>query len=315
MKFPARLCWLMMTLLLAGCANMQRAAPPTHSFSGAHVFGATALAFSGDGDSLASGGYRGEVILWSVPRQSRLATFKHHNSGIRALLLQDRFLISAGDDGRIVLSDQASGQIIHQRNSRPVTSMILIGKRLLSGHKDGTLREWRYPDLQPLQQIPLGSPVHALDYHAGIVAVATSHSLLLYDDAFHLQRKIDTGMRTAHDLHFSPDGKLLVAGNWFHLMIWDLEGGKEHGQTTDHDGLITSLDFSPDGQRLATLGRHTDSAIRVWRTDGMQAERNYQAHELCGAMIRFSPDGRWLATASDDESVRLYDLSLPYLPE
>lgn len=104
MKFPARLCWLMMTLLLAGCANMQRAAPPTHSFSGAHVFGATALAFSEDGGLLASGGYLGEVILWSVPRQSRLATFKHHNSGIRALILQDRSLISAGDDGRIVLT-------------------------------------------------------------------------------------------------------------------------------------------------------------------------------------------------------------------
>jgi hypothetical protein len=36
--------------------------------------------------------------------------------------------------------------------------------------------------------------------------------------------------------------------------------------------------------------------------------RRYQAHELCGAIIRFSPDGRMLASGSDDESVRLYRL-------
>lgn len=316
MKLLARLSWVMIALSLGACANMQRAALPTHSFTEAHAFGATALAFSLDGSLLASGGYRGEVILWDVPRQSRLATFRLHRDSIRALILAgNRSLISAGDDGLIVISDNVGRQIISQRKSIAVTSMILMGERLITGHTDGTLRQWRYPDLQPLQQTPLGSPVHALDYRAGKLAVATSHAIFLYDGTLRLLRKIDTGLRTAHDLHLSPDGKLLVAGNWFRMMIGNTESGVQHDQTTDHDGLITSLDFSPDGKRLATLGRHTDSAVRVWRVADMQLERNYQAHELCGAMIRFSPDGRWLATASDDESVRLYDLNLPYKPE
>ena len=316
MKLLARLSWVIIALSLGACANMQRAALPTHSFTEAHAFGSTALAFSLDGSLLASGGYRGEVILWDVPQQSRLATFRVHRDSIRALILAgNRSLISAGDDGLLVVSDNVSRQIISQRKSIAVTSMILIGERLITGHTDGILRQWRYPDLQPLQQTALGSPVHALDYRAGKLAVATSHAIFLYDGTLRLLRQIDTGLRTAHDLHLSPDGRLLVAGSWFRMMIWDTESGAEHDQTTDHDGLITSLDFSPDGKRLATLGRHTDSAVRVWRAAGMQLERNYQAHELCGAMIRFSPDGRWLATASDDESVRLYDLNLPYKPE
>ena len=316
MKLLARLSWVIIALSLGACANMQRAALPTHSFNEAHAFGSTALAFSLDGSLLASGGYRGEVILWDVPQQSRLATFRVHRDSIRALILAgNRSLISAGDDGLLVVSDNVSRQIISQRKSIAVTSMILIGERLITGHTDGILRQWRYPDLQPLQQTALGSPVHALDYRAGKLAVATSHAIFLYDGTLRLLRQIDTGLRTAHDLHLSPDGRLLVAGSWFRMMIWDTESGAEHDQTTDHDGLITSLDFSPDGKRLATLGRHTDSAVRVWRAAGMQLERNYQAHELCGAMIRFSPDGRWLATASDDESVRLYDLNLPYKPE
>lgn len=315
MKLLARLVVVLMALSLAACANMQPAAPPTHTFNEAHVFGATALAFSPDGELLASGGYRGEVILWNVLRQSRLATLRWHSGSIRTLIFVNQSLISAGDDGRIIVSDYATQQIVQQRKGSAVTSMIRMGQHLITGHKDGTLRQWRYPDLQPLRKMTFDGPVRALDDHAGTLAVATSNAIYLLDKTLHLLHKIDTGLRTAHDLHFSPDGTFLVAGNWFRMMVWDTESGVRRDVSTDHDGLITSLDFSPDGKRLATLGRHTDSAIRVWRVDGLQLERNYQAHELCGAMIRFSPDGRWLASASDDESVRLYDLTMPYRPQ
>jgi WD40 repeat protein len=31
-------------------------------------------------------------------------------------------------------------------------------------------------------------------------------------------------------------------------------------------------------------------------------------------MVRYSPNGRWLVSASDDESVRFYDLTKEYQP-
>ncbi|OHE57274.1 MAG: hypothetical protein A2X71_01920 [Thiobacillus sp. GWE1_62_9] len=70
--------------------------------------------------------------------------------------------------------------------------------------------------------------------------------------------------------------------------------------------MLTSIAFSPDGRYLATLGRHTDSAIRILDTADFSVVKRYQAHDLCGSVIRFSPDGRTLASGSDDESVRLH---------
>jgi WD40 repeat protein len=79
---------------------------------------------------------------------------------------------------------------------------------------------------------------------------------------------------------------------------------------------VTSISYSPDGRDLASIGRHTDSSVHIEDTQDFNVERYYQSHKLCGYMIRISPDGRWMASTSDDESVRLYDLShLPASPK
>jgi WD40 repeat protein len=90
--------------------------------------------------------------------------------------------------------------------------------------------------------------------------------------------------------------------------------GQHSSISTEHGGLLTSVSFSPDSKHIVTLGRHTDSAIRIMDTQNFAVERRYQAHKLCGAMIRYSPDGRWMASASDDESIRFYDMAKEYQP-
>jgi WD40 repeat protein len=81
-----------------------------------------------------------------------------------------------------------------------------------------------------------------------------------------------------------------------------------------HPGRVWSVQWSPDGNYLATIC--TDGAARIWnpRNGHLVAEPFLHQKEVRRA--EFSPDGRRLLTASFDGTVKVWDLVLlrPPLP-
>lgn len=303
---------LISTGLLAACSNMMPSDRAVFIFPGAHEFGSTAVAFSPSGTHVVSGGHQGNVKLWDIRKHKLLAEAKPHESVVRAIAVASQSLFATGsDDGRIVIWN--NGKILSQPTSTLVTSLVWFQGKLVSGHNDKFLRVWD-KNLKEIQKLELDDGIEGLAVNGKQLAVALSDRIILMGPDFKAKNMLDTGGVTPHDMQFSPDGKRLAAGGWFRLHVWDLSSGQHQSIPTEHGGLLTSVSFSPDGKHIVSLGRHTDSAIRIMDTQEFNVERRYQAHELCGAMIRYSPDGRWLVSASDDESIRLYDLSLPYQP-
>jgi WD40 repeat protein len=287
-----------------GCSNLMTASPPDRVLAGIHEFGTTALAYTPDGQRIISGGFRGELRLWDVASLRPLGEARAHRRAVRAILpLASGNFVSGGDDGRLILWH--GNRLKAQAEGAQVTALTLFQGQVVSGHRGGRLRVWSADSLRPLRDIPLEGEILALDARQDRLAVGLEHAILLLDTDF-TPRKTLPAQHAPHDLQFSPDGRTLAAGSWFRLNLWDVASGMERSIPTEHNGLLTSLAFSPDGRYLATLGRHTDSAIRILDTTDFRVVQRYQAHELCGAVIRFSPDGHTLASASDDESVRLY---------
>lgn len=292
--------------ILPGCSNLMTAAPADHVLAGIHEYGTTALAFSVDGRQLISGGFRGDIRVWDAATRYQFGEARAHRGPVRVILsLGEEQYASGGDDGRLILWHGQS--VRRQVNSTAITALTRFQGRLVSGHADGRLRVWTADMLRPLREIPLEGAVVALDTHKNLLAVGLQRQILLLDADF-TPLKILPIPHAPHDLQFSPDGRTLAAGSWFRLNLWDLESGEMRSIPTEHNGLLASVSYSPDGRYLATLGRHTDSAIRILDTIDFKVVKRYQAHDLCGAIIRFSPDGRLLASGSDDESVRLHRL-------
>jgi tetratricopeptide (TPR) repeat protein len=76
-----------------------------------------------------------------------------------------------------------------------------------------------------------------------------------------------------------------------------------------HEGPVSGLAFSPDGQVLATASR--DRTVRLWPLSHPTAEpRVLRGHEGPVSGLAFSPDGQVLATTSGDRTVRLWPLAI-----
>src|SRR5262245_64570658 len=65
----------------------------------------------------------------------------------------------------------------------------------------------------------------------------------------------------------------------------------------NHNNQIYSLEFSPDGKRLATGG--ADHTVKLWDITSGQELLTCKGHSSYISSLTFSPDGKKLATVSD----------------
>jgi WD40 repeat protein/transcriptional regulator with XRE-family HTH domain len=105
-------------------------------------------------------------------------------------------------------------------------------------------------------------------------------------------------------LAFHPDGEQLAVADSELIKIWDLESETVIKTLPGHEGDVWSIEFSSDGQQLASGG--TDRTVRIW--DIATGESLVlEGHTLAIEGLAFKPDGNWLATASDDQTMKIWD--------
>lgn len=78
---------------------------------------------------------------------------------------------------------------------------------------------------------------------------------------------------------------------------------------------MKSVDFSPDGQTLITVG--SAASANLWDVSNPSRPAriaSLQGHKSFVDSVAFAPDGRVVATASYDKTVRLWDVAQPEQP-
>ncbi len=304
-------------IFVAGCASFSADRYPTLRLDQAHPFGATALAYNRDGGMLATGGFFGEVRIWRMPDGAPEITLPGNHESVRGIAwIDDNTLVSATEDGTVTAWDLRTHQPTRRITSAPLSTLLRIPdtQNLIVAHRDAYLRIYAYPNLTKVAGRQLNAALRAVAVSRDgqtIAAATDDDQVLLLDTQLNITRTLPPSPRNVLSLRFSPDGKQLAAGTWFKVLLWNLATGQQTVRDTEHFGAIISIDYTPDGKNLVSLGRISDSSLRLTDVTTGQVLSRMAPLPLCGWMVRVSPDGHYVAAGSESGDVDVFDLATP----
>jgi len=304
-------------LVISACGSDMHRQAPDVVIEDAHSGGST-LAFSSDSSLAASGGWSGDLRIWNMPEGTKKIEWQAHEGQVNGIvfLQNDRHLLTGGYDGKITLWSNSGKPLRSITTNSPITHLIADPDHdlILTAHDDGMARQWRLSDLKLTAKISRHhQSLMAVAIHPGsgwMASSGTDGEVWVWRKGNKPKRLEDPGT-DVRTLVFSPDGQYLYGGAWFNLYRWHLSDGTRQSISTEHRGIIKQIKFAPDGDYLASISRQTDSAVLFLNANTGATIRRFKSHDLCGGAISISPDGRYLATTSDDASVRFWDLLKP----
>jgi WD40 repeat protein/formylglycine-generating enzyme required for sulfatase activity len=250
-----------------------------------HGEGVAAAAVSRDGKWVATGGFDNTARLWEAASGRQIRVLPHAGAVSHlAFLPQANALVTGCDDGSARLWDLAAGKEIRSFpvKGRRIRAMAISpnGTWLLTGGDDGAARMW---------ELATGKAGHVFQDNPGGFQRGRSGSI----DA----------------LAISGDGKSLFTGSGFGtIRVWDMETGQEVGNVPRGNPFgnfpprVDTLAVSPDARWVITAEMQlTDVATG-------KPGRKFEGSQGRVAAVALTADGKWLVSAGEDKSVRVWDV-------
>lgn len=259
--------------------NLKTGAPPNELFQ-SYKNAFQDVAFSADGQLMASRLSDNTIEIWKFPSCCHLRTLKVHSKWV----------------GNMVFS--------------------LNNQLFAAGSYDLILRLWNIEDGVQICALPSGvSPTGAIAFSPDglmLASVWTQCDIRIWNVANGtLQDTLSGHRNTPTTVAFSPDSQLLASGSFDKtIKLWDVEMHTHQQPIDGHSNFITKVIFSPDGQLVATGSR--DRTARLWDVSTALCLRPLTIYNDTDIHqdfnLAFSPDGKLLASFNVHSSIQIWNV-------
>ena len=281
-------------------------------------FWINSVAFSPDGQTLASGSTDNTIQLWNVSDGSLLSTLSGHSYSVLSLAFSPdgQTLASGSSDNTIKLWHVSDGSLMNtlSGHSDSVKSIAFSpdGQTLASGSADNTIKLWSVSD-GSLQQTLYGrtDSVDSIAFSPNDQLLASSSgdgTIIWRISDGSLLHTLSGHTDWVNSVAFSPDGQTLASGSYDKtIKLWRISDGSLLQTLDGHSNSVMSVAFSQDGQTLASGS--FDNTIKLWRVSDGSLLQTLGGHTDWVNSVAFSPDGQMLASGSGDGTIKLWHVS------
>lgn len=246
----------------------------------------SSVAVNGSGEWLAFGASKlGQLLVWEWQSESYVLKQQGHYFDMNCLSFSPdgQNIATGGDDGKVKIWNSNSGFcfVTFSEHSSSISAVEFSrqgggsGQVVFSASLDGTVRAFDLIRYRNFRTFSSPTPVQF------------------------------------NSLAVDPSGEIVAAGGSggsenFEIYVWSVQTGKILEVLTGHEGPISSLSFSPEGDRILSVS--WDRTARLWDVYGRSREVEpfkLNSDGLCGV---FRPDGEQFAVSSLDGSISFWEV-------
>jgi WD40 repeat protein len=310
---------------------------PFKEMARAHSSRVMALAFSPDGNRLASGGFDRVAKVWDTRTGAELTAVGGFNGMVSGVAFSPdgNILAAASDDQAVRLWDSSTWQEMAtlRGHMSGISSLAFSpkGDLVVTGGKGGEIRAWN-PFLKlsrtGFHRLPTRGKVSVAGASTALITMPTALSLIELTNGLERMRFDVAGLNVSA-VAASPDARWIAAGTWEgDVRLWNATGsvngiGNSGRISIDVTGTnklpipltdpvriqvgttaVSALEFSADARLLAAAIANRHVQIVDVRRGQVIARLDEKGASI--ADFEFSPDGRWLAVGHEDGTTVLW---------
>jgi WD40 repeat protein len=280
--------------------------------------GITSVAFSPDGEQIATSDTNGSIQIWNLKDGQQLALCLGHNSWVWdvAYSPSQPIIASCGQDHQVRLWDIHTGKCLKLMEGHTgiigSVSFSPDGKMLASTSGDHTIRLWH---------VETGKCVQILYGHKSYVwstAFLSDGKTLFSAGGDNMIRRwcIESGecvqilsghQHLVRSIALSRDETQIMSGSFDQtLKIWDIATGICLATLNGHQAPITAISLSADGKTLTSSSY--DHTVKLWCVESKQCLQTLQKHTNLVWSVACHPHLSMLVSTGEDRTTRFWNM-------